>query len=218
MIYKTVEKKVRIGRDELKIHVVVNFAQASADLEAAFPGQKELIRDRTPYFGILWDSAVGLASWLDEQPDQFFSGRSFFEIGCGLALPSMVALKRGAMQVTASDFHPDVPAFLEKNLAANGLSGSPAFSLSVANWRELDAPAGDVILGSDIMYDRGKAEAVAAFIARTVGQGQAVIFDADRGYVGAFEESCKAAGLTTERETREVGTKKVRVVMVRVRR
>ena len=62
-----------------------------------------------PLFGLLWPSGAHLAARLARRPVR--AGERILEIGCGLALASLVGHRRGA-DVTASDCHPLAEAFL----------------------------------------------------------------------------------------------------------
>ncbi len=135
------------------------------------------------------------------EPQAAVVGKSFLEIGCGLAIPSMALLKLGAGKVTATDLHPDVPEFLERNFAANHLSDHPAFSYRSLDWRmrsaEVLAERPDWILASDVLYDRGQAEAVAAFLVEAFAAGatRAMITDPGRPYLQDFVSACDRLGL-----------------------
>ena len=61
-----------------------------------------------PLFGLLWPSGHELAGRLAARP--VAAGERILELGCGLALASLVAHRRGA-DVTASDCHPLASAF-----------------------------------------------------------------------------------------------------------
>ena len=61
-----------------------------------------------PLFGWPWPTGLRLASRLAEWPLR--AGERILEIGCGLALPSLVGHRRGA-DVTASDCHPLASTF-----------------------------------------------------------------------------------------------------------
>ena len=74
-----------------------------------------------PMFGMLWPSSSVLAARLALRPVN--PGERILEIGCGLALPSLVAHRRGA-DVTASDNHPLAESFLKENVQINGLPPS----------------------------------------------------------------------------------------------
>ena len=53
-----------------------------------------------PLFGMCWPSGMALAARLAQRDVR--AGERILEIGCGLALPSLVAHRRGA-DITASD-------------------------------------------------------------------------------------------------------------------
>src|SRR5690606_32747087 len=72
-----------------------------------------------PLFGLLWPSGIQLAAQLALRP--VCANERILEIGCGLALGSLVAHRRGA-RITASDCHPLAQAFLDKNVLLNGMS------------------------------------------------------------------------------------------------
>src|SRR5689334_11003688 len=72
-----------------------------------------------PYWAILWPSAVQLATRLAAMD---LAGKRVLELGCGLAIPSIVAARRGAA-VTATDGVPDAVVFAAHNLALNDVEG-----------------------------------------------------------------------------------------------
>ena len=72
-----------------------------------------------PLFGLLWPSGAELAACLARRPVR--AGERILELGCGLALASLVGHRRGA-DVTASDCHPLAPGFLAENLRLNALA------------------------------------------------------------------------------------------------
>ena len=79
-----------------------------------------------------------------------------FQIGCGTALPGIVAAKLGA-NVTLSDSE-DLPLCLQQakqSCAANGLDGVKVIGITwgLYNPTLLNLSPVDVILGSDCFYD-----------------------------------------------------------------
>jgi len=100
-------------------------------------------------------------------------------LGCGLALPSLVLAQKG-LSVTATDFHPDVPWFLERNLAANGLS----VQYQALDWQE-GGLAADVLLGSEVVYDRRQPVTLVEFL-KNAKWAEAVFADPGRPYWEAF--------------------------------
>src|SRR3954449_2755650 len=69
-----------------------------------------------PYWAIPWPSGVKLAEALAERDD--LGGRRGLELGCGLAIPSIVPARLGA-SVTATDGATDAVVFAAHNLALN---------------------------------------------------------------------------------------------------
>ncbi len=107
-------------------------------------------------------------------------GKRVLELGCGLGLASMVVHRRGG-DITASDCHPLAAQFLAENLELNGL---PVMKYSVAHWDRPDPLLGlfDVIIGSDVLYDREQPQALSQFIDRhSSGQVEVLIVDPGRG-------------------------------------
>jgi predicted nicotinamide N-methyase len=167
-----------------------------------------------PLFGMLWPSAAVLAARLARRPVD--PDERILEIGCGLGLPSLVAHRRGA-NITASDNHPLAEAFLQANAQLNGL---PPLPYRHADWRASSAPVAgtvegcfDLIVGSDLLYERDAQGDAAAFIARHAGpRAEVWIVDPDRGNRPAFNRALAALGfaLTEERVDRAVAADRER--------
>jgi predicted nicotinamide N-methyase len=124
-------------------------------------------------------------------------GRRVLEIGSGLALASLVVHRRLG-DVTASDCHPLAGAFLRENLRLNDL---PALRYETGHWARTNPGLGrfDLIVGSDLLYDRGLPEVLAAFLDRHSGHGvEIVVVDPDRGNRVAFGREMARRGYTQE--------------------
>jgi len=176
-----------------------------------------------PMFGLLWPSGAFLAARLALRPVR--AGERILEIGCGLALASLVGHRRGA-DITASDVHPLAEIFLQDNLRLNGL-GPMAYRHG--NWRVPaagsfmsealadDAPvvsAGDaappgrrvvgrfdLIIGSDLLYERDAQGDAAAFIGHHAApNGEVWIVDPDRGNRPAFNRRMAGLGFAVHEE------------------
>jgi predicted nicotinamide N-methyase len=156
-----------------------------------------------PLFGLLWPSAAHLAARLAARPVR--AGERILEVGCGLALASLVGHRCGA-DVTASDLHPLAGRFLLHNLQLNGL---PPMKYRHGAWgAEAIADDGaddgtdvfghfDLIIGSDVLYDRDASLALADFILRHVADTAEVwIVDPDRGNRPGFNRTLAAAGFS----------------------
>jgi len=163
-----------------------------------------------PLFGLLWPSGALLAARLALRPVR--AGERILEIGCGLGLASLVAHRRGA-DVTASDNHPLAQAFMLENLRLNALAPMKyrhgAWSPFAPRLRGRTASGTarivrgrfDLLIGSDLLYERDEAGALASFIGRHANPGAEVwIVDPDRGNRAAFHRRMAALGFTLQEE------------------
>ena len=152
-----------------------------------------------PWFGTVWPSARALGNFVATLD---FSDKTVLEVGCGLALPSMVAARRGGV-VTATDRHPDVLHLLESNLQRNGLEGRVQFAeldwLEPADTRAPSDVRYDWVIGSDVLYERHLPAALAKSIARLVRPGgKVVIADPARPYLHPFVQAMGELGFDVE--------------------
>lgn len=153
-----------------------------------------------PLFGLLWPSAVHLAARLAAR--EVRPTERILEIGCGLALASLVGHRRGA-DITASDRHPLTQAFLDENLRANQL---PPMKYRHGDWASAAEPESvvglfDLILGSDVLYERDGEGHLASFIAQHATQSAEVwIVDPNRGNRPAFTRRMAAEGFAVHSE------------------
>ncbi len=143
-----------------------------------------------PLFGQLWPSALKLA---DLMQSWTLGERRILEIGCGLALASVVIHRRGG-NVIASDCHPLTEAFLRSNLKLNEL---PDFQHRTGHWQRANPLLGcfDVIVGSDLLYERSQLEQLAAFVqVHASPQAGVLIVDPNRGNRSAFHRAMARLG------------------------
>lgn len=147
-----------------------------------------------PLFGLVWPSARILAGLAQALP---IAGRRVLEIGCGLGLASLVMRRRGA-DITASDLHPLAAAFMAENLRLNHLQ---AIDFRTGSWAAGDATLGrfDLIVGSDVLYERDLPGLLAGFIDRHSGPAvEVIIVDPDRGNRPAFNREMARLGYRHE--------------------
>lgn len=147
-----------------------------------------------PLFGQVWPSARILAGIVQTVP---IAGKRIIEIGCGLGLASLVLLRRGA-DITASDLHPLAPVFMLENLRLNRL---PAMAFRTGGWADADPGLGsfDLIVGSDLLYERGLPDLLAAYIDRHSAPAvEVIIVDPDRGNRSAFNRRMAGLGYRHE--------------------
>jgi predicted nicotinamide N-methyase len=159
-------------------------------------------------FGVPWPSGARLAARLMARPSR--PGERILEIGCGLALASLAAHRRGD-DITASDCHPLAEAFLVRNLRLNGLApikyrhgrwgGAP---VPVSEGSATAAPVAgrfDFVIGSDVLYERDADGTLASFIAdHAEATAEVWIVDPDRGNRAAFNRRMAEAGFTHREE------------------
>jgi predicted nicotinamide N-methyase len=170
----------RIGGSDFRIRALLNRQQFSdPDGSAERAGVPPAA---WPLFGVVWPAGLALAEEMSHFP---IAGKSILELGCGIALTSLVLARRGA-DITACDYHPLAESFLQHNVALNQL---PALPFRTAPWLGPNPLLGryDLIVGSDLLYERDHATLLAGFIAQhTHPASQVLIADPGRGYVSMF--------------------------------
>jgi predicted nicotinamide N-methyase len=143
-------------------------------------------------FGTLWPAGLALAVEMVHYP---VAGKRILEVGCGLGLASLVLHGRGA-DVTASDYHPEAAAFLAHNVALNGFGPLPFRAVPWAGPNP-DLGAFDLVIGSDVLYERGHATLLSGFLGRhALADAAVVITDPGRGQRGAFRTAMRGQGYT----------------------
>ena len=114
-----------------------------------------------PLFGLVWPSAQKMADVMQTWP---LASLRILEIGCGLGLASLVVHRRLG-NITASDYHPYTERFLQANVLLNGMQPMPYFR---GHWERTNPLLGefDLIIGSDVLYERDHPHQLAGFIQR----------------------------------------------------
>jgi predicted nicotinamide N-methyase len=151
-------------------------------------------------FGLLWPSARVLALTMHTIE---LTGKRVLEIGAGLALASLVVHRR-AGNMTVTDRHPLSKLFLGENLLLNDLGPMKCQS---GNWETSNPLLGqfDLIIGSDVLYERQQPAQLASFIHRHAAPGaEVIIVDPDRGNRSGFCKAMASLGydITTARASR----------------
>ena len=189
--YQTQQEQVEIvGAAPLHMRSLLNRQQFSDPLGTA--ARLGISSAAWPIFGMLWPSGAHLAARMAVHVLR--PGQRILEVGCGLALASLVGHRRGA-DVTASDCHPLAAEFLRANEALNGLSpmkyrhGEWDGTLQGGALQEAVSLRYGLIIGSDVLYDRDASTALAGFIGRHASEADASevwIVDPERGNRPAF--------------------------------
>jgi len=150
-----------------------------------------------PWWARLWSSGRALAAALAASPPR---GR-VLELGCGLALPSIVAALAGA-EVLATDGATDAVAFAAHGLALNDVEAEVAH-VDWATHGDALAARGpwDVVLAADVLYTGANVEAASRLLPRLLAPGGELRL-ADPGRAGARDFLAAARGtfwIRTER-------------------
>lgn len=155
--------------------------------------------ERLPYWADLWPSGRVLAEWLSGQQ---LAGLRVVELGAGLALPSLVALGRGA-RVLATDWYPEALSFARANAAGAGVGDLDTL---VADWGDppdalFSAGPFDLVLGADVLYENRHGPQLAALMDRLVAPGgRVVIADPRRPAADSLLAEMRETGWTHRRE------------------
>lgn len=218
--YQTRQERVDIvGADSLLIRSLLDRRQfADPHGHAAAVG---ISSAAWPMFGWLWPATLHLASHMARRP--MVVKERILEVGCGLALASLVAHRRGA-DVTASDCHPLAAGFLLENVRLNGL---PPLAYRHGDWSA--EPGGppvqgeaivegrfDLIIGSDVLYERDELGQLAAFVERhALPAAEVLIVDPNRGNRAAFHRRMAATGFVMTESLLGAGTARARLLSYR---
>ncbi|QIN79468.1 methyltransferase domain-containing protein [Rubrobacter marinus] len=180
--------------------------------------EEEFARDeRLPYWAELWPSATALARRLDRED---LSGRRVIELGCGVGLPNLAALERGA-RALATDHYEAALDFAAYNAQTN-LGRYPETRL--LDWRtpglgDLEGSF-DLVVAADVLYERGNVPLLAALIPKLLKPGaSAVVADPRRNPAPSFLEEMEGRGfaVSTEEATVASGEREVTVLLHELR-
>lgn len=190
--YSTRELTLRFGANDLRLRALSDLQQYDdADGRAERAG---ISSAQWSLFGHVWPAGCLLAEVMGAWP---VDGRRILELGCGLGLASLVLKQRGA-DVTATDYHPLAGDFLAGNAARNGL---PAIPWRQLDWSIPDDTLGrfDLIIGSDILYERGHAALLAPVLERHAqDRAEIVVADPGRGNSSLLNRALAAQGYSVE--------------------
>lgn len=148
-----------------------------------------------PYWAEFWPACLLLAEAVAEWPtvDPAAAPVRVVELGCGLALPSLVAAARG-YAVIASDYDEDALAFVRESARRNDL---PIPETRFIDWRERYADLiGARIIAAEILYEARSIRPIADFLAaQLTADSDALICDRNRSTADAFPAAARDAGL-----------------------
>ncbi|MGI9538278.1 MAG: class I SAM-dependent methyltransferase [Desulfocapsaceae bacterium] len=131
-----------------------------------------------PLFGVIWPSSLVLAHYIH---DYDTVSKRILEVGCGIALSSLLLNKRYA-DITATDYHPEAEKFLQRNTLLNE---GEAIAFERVAWEDKNDSLGlyDLIIGSDLLYEDHHVSLLSNFMAKHSKQEcEIIVVDPGRGF------------------------------------
>lgn len=137
-----------------------------------------------PIFGVLWDSAHVLAHLMANFE---IKNKRILEVGCGIALSSLILNHRHA-NITATDHHPSARQFLSDN---TNLNNDNAIPFTRTGWADdiTDLGEFDLVIGSDLLYEKSHINELSSFINQHSEQEcEVILIDPGRGQHAQFSK------------------------------
>lgn len=180
---------IRMLRDILQFHDIDGDAKKLGISSAAWP-----------MFGVVWPAGEVLANLM---LDYHVDGKRVLEVGCGIALASLILNLRSA-DITATDHHPETEGFLVYNTGLNGGKTIPFVRTGWADLTNDELGTFDLIIGSDLLYESEHVDLLAAFINQHGRRHcDVIIVDAGRGFHAKFTKKMRNLGYSHTQEKPE---------------
>jgi predicted nicotinamide N-methyase len=198
---------------------ILTVRDPDALLESVTP-EAFAVDERLPYWAELWTSALALARvCLDEES---LAGRTVLELGCGVGLAGIAAARAGAT-VLLTDYEKDALTFAGWNADANLSRGQRSrVTLRHCDWRAPGSPGVfDVLLGADIVYERGVFAPLLRLFRQTLAPGgYALLAEPDRATGRDFFASAAHEGFLVDTRSMAVERRQrtTSVTIARIRR
>ena len=172
-----------------------------------------------PYWAELWDSATGVGQWLLEHRDEWrdgqaaggkpqaaeTSGARVLDLGCGMGLAGTVAALLGA-RVLLGDIETACLPFARLNATRYG---GDRVRVRRIDWQRDDLGLRfDLILGSDVLYDKTQWPHLEPFFRRHLAEGGHVLLGEPGRQTGdLFQPWVRKRGWTLKLHTQPVPTR-----------
>lgn len=193
LCYQTIE----FGNTDIHIRTLRDNQQFSDPLgEAAALG---ISSAQWPLFGIVWPSSEILAHEINAKE---IKGKRILEVGCGIGLSSLLLNERFA-DITATDIHPEAGGFLYENVKLNNGIAIPFLR---TDWKDPCNGLGtfDLIIGSDILYEKDHIELLSGFINEHANQHcEVIMVDPGRSNHASFSKKMVALGFSHSQHASE---------------
>jgi predicted nicotinamide N-methyase len=156
-----------------------------------------------PLFGVVWPSGEVLAQLM---VDYAIGEKRILEVGCGIALASLVLNHRHA-NITATDYHPEVEGFLIGNTELNRDKNIPFVR---TGWNDPISNLGlfDVIIGSDLLYESEHVDLLSEFINQHAAHHcDIILVDPGRGHHAKFSKKMITLGYSHNQRKPQIDIK-----------
>ena len=192
---------ISIGNHTVRIAQLENPEALFDELLNNHSEHEDIIDERIPYWGELWPSSIGLSEFLSAFPE-LVQGKKVIEIGCGLGLAGIVAVKCGA-EVTLTDYLPAAIEFATYNWELN-FSSQP--QVKILDWR---SPKGftpaDVLLASDVAYESRSFKPLLKAMKMLINKnGKIIISEPNRNFAKEFINEFKNEKFSVTSEIRNI--------------
>ncbi|EKO3573808.1 methyltransferase domain-containing protein [Vibrio metschnikovii] len=147
-----------------------------------------------PIFGVVWPSSLVLAHHVLNLDT---NNKRILEVGCGIGLSSLL-LNEQMANITATDYHPEVETFLDRNTQLNNRK---KIAFERVDWADASSQLGlfDLIIGSDLLYEDQHISLLAQFIQTHANQTcDIIIVDPDRGRKNKLSSKMSEYGFTSD--------------------
>lgn len=184
LCYQTIE----FGDSDIHLRTLRDKQQYSDD--SGIASRFGITSSNWSLFGVVWDSSQVLANVM---LDYEIEGKRILEVGCGIALSSLLLNQRHA-DITATDYHPEAGLFLAQNVMLNKGKAIPFVR---TDWADKESKLGkfDVIIGSDLLYEIDHIELLSNFIYQhSQPRCEIIIIDPGRGQHARFSKKMVSLG------------------------
>jgi predicted nicotinamide N-methyase len=123
-----------------------------------------------PFWAFAWAGGQALARYVLDHPETV-AGKRVIDFAAGSGLVGIAAMKAGAVHALSADIDDFCASAVALNAEANGV----AVAFTADDLLDHLAPDVDVILASDISYEKPLAERVRAWLAEAHGRGITVL-------------------------------------------
>ena len=186
--------------------VVLDQVAAEVDLHERLHGRDAAGQNmHLPYWAELWDSAMGIALHLAENPSRFdLRSCSVLDLGCGMGLSGTAAAGLGG-RVLFADL--ESPALLFARL--NSLPWRRRVRTRQLNWqRDRLNERFDLIIGADILYEKAQWPYLEPFWRAHLNEdGTVLLGEPGRSTGDMFQDWIAARGWLLERLEQPVATR-----------